>query len=238
MFKYSQHQDKILAAIQNPINSELVQQLSQYVDFSSIPKLNDLPETKKSEELSHKTPETVSDNRHVVFNPKPVRFAPKNLVEDNSKAENTSKEEQSKNDEETNSKEIQENPSEDLKEDSVNSSSNIVLGQTVLYPNTCVCMNKLPEVVNQIKSTLNLNSNTSGVNRVLVKDKELWIYYNDSINLNNVMGAVIELLNAANYNYLNFNRLARSDNAIVFEISVNDTDDKVDPIGDYDEKEE
>ncbi len=37
------------------------------------------------------------------------------------------------------------------------------------------------------------------------------------------MSTVIELLNAANYQYLIFNRLARTENAIVFTISVNDT---------------
>lgn len=37
------------------------------------------------------------------------------------------------------------------------------------------------------------------------------------------MSTVIELLNAANYQYFIFNRLARTENAIVFTISVNDT---------------
>ena len=49
---------------------------------------------------------------------------------------------------------------------------------------------------------------------------ELWIHYNDSINLNNVMEPVIAVLNAANYFKLDFNRLARTENAIVFSITV------------------
>jgi len=70
-----------------------------------------------------------------------------------------------------------------------------------------------------IKGSLNNQADTAGVNRVLTKDSELWIYYNDDINLNNVMTQVIEYLNASGETYLEFNRLARSDNAMVFVIN-------------------
>ena len=79
------------------------------------------------------------------------------------------------------------------------------------------------QVANEVKNLLNLQDSTSSVNRILVKDSEMWIYYNDAINLNNVMADVIELLNASGYTYLEFNRLARSDNAIVFQILFKDT---------------
>ena len=65
---------------------------------------------------------------------------------------------------------------------------------------------------------LNASEETAGVNRILVKGEELWIYYEDKKNLNNIMGPAIECLNSANYSYLEFNRLARTDNAIVFQI--------------------
>ena len=93
----------------------------------------------------------------------------------------------------------------------------------------------MKEIVDQIKGLLNLEDSTAGVNRILVKDSELWIYYNDSINLNNVMANVIESLNAAGYVYLEFNRLARSDNAIVFQIMFKDTDAETKP-ADYEEE--
>lgn len=72
-----------------------------------------------------------------------------------------------------------------------------------------------------LKGTLNAVDDTCGVLRIKVDEdkKELWIYYNDDINLNDVMTPLIELLEASNYNYLIFNRLARSGNAVVFEIS-------------------
>lgn len=74
-----------------------------------------------------------------------------------------------------------------------------------------------------IKGTLNAREDTAGVLRVRVKKDpcELWIYYEDKVNLNNTMPAVIEVLNGTAYTYLEFSRLARSDNAIVFDITAN-----------------
>lgn len=86
----------------------------------------------------------------------------------------------------------------------------------------------------QIKSTLNMREDTAGVERVATKECELWIYYNDKVNLNNVMSMVIEVLNAASYSYLNFNRLARTDNAIVFDIDLVNSEQLVEPIEEKD----
>lgn len=80
-----------------------------------------------------------------------------------------------------------------------------------------------------MKGLLNAREDTTGVNRILVKGDELWIYYEDSVNLNNVMGTAIEVLNAAPYPWLEFNRLARSDNAIVF-VLIPATTQQVQPI--------
>lgn len=74
-------------------------------------------------------------------------------------------------------------------------------------------------LVSEVRELLNCDESTQGINRVLVKKNELWVHYNDDINLNNVMGPVIEKLSAAGYNYMDFNRLARSENAIVFQIN-------------------
>lgn len=84
--------------------------------------------------------------------------------------------------------------------------------------------------VESIKGTLNAKDDTSGVSRVGVKDdKEVWVYYNDSVNLNDVMVPVIEQMNASGYTYLEFNRLARSDNAVVFVVLREDTDRRKKP---------
>ena len=70
-------------------------------------------------------------------------------------------------------------------------------------------------IADSVKTVLNDNEDTAGVSRTAVKDDELWVYYEDSINLNKVMAGAIETLNTLNFS-LEFNRLARSDNAIVF----------------------
>lgn len=69
-----------------------------------------------------------------------------------------------------------------------------------------------------LKGSLNGRSDTNGVTRVAEKESEIWVYYNDDINLNNIMTDVIEYVANAGFTALEFNRLARSDNAIVFDL--------------------
>jgi hypothetical protein len=88
----------------------------------------------------------------------------------------------------------------------------------------------LKNVVEELKGALNLDDATHGVALVKYDDRELWIYYQDDVNLNNIMYNVIEKINASGYSNLEFNRLARSDNAIVFDICAISTDDVVKPI--------
>lgn len=75
------------------------------------------------------------------------------------------------------------------------------------------------DLPNEVKQVLNSDEVTKGVNRTLLKKNELWVHYSDDINLNNVMGPVIEKLSTPEYDYLAFNRLARSENAIVFQVN-------------------
>ena len=90
--------------------------------------------------------------------------------------------------------------------------------------------NLYSSLVGELKGTLNARSETSGVSRIAIKSEELWIYYNDDVNLNSMMPNVIDVLNAANYYYLVFNRLARTDNAIVFDLTTTDTNNSVDGV--------
>lgn len=234
MYRYSKHKDKIHSAISNPLNAELVQQLSKYVDFDepeAVSQTDTTAEVGKKDEPSKVKPES-----------KPLSFTPHSPVVSKPSFDETTKTTELDNSEEPENQEVHTTDDEsatesesletsDVEESTATKSKQVVESGTVLYNNNCICVDKLPEVVDQIKGALNLRSDTKGVNRVLVKDSELWIYYEDSINLNNVMAAVIEFLNAANYQYLEFNRLARSDNAVVFEISLDDTTKSVDPIG-------
>lgn len=85
--------------------------------------------------------------------------------------------------------------------------------------------------LNSFKDTLNSREDTAGVIRIAQKEKELWIYYNDDVNLNDIMVDVIECIANIDCNMFEFNRLARSDNAIVFVIGVDTTPEpeQIDP---------
>lgn len=103
---------------------------------------------------------------------------------------------------------------------------------------TCKIWTTLDDVVSDcdtIKGTLNAREDTAGVIRLEVKESELWVYYNDDSNLNDKMIEVISVLNSTGYTYLKFNRLARSNNAIVFDISLNALD-PVKPESELDDK--
>lgn len=101
---------------------------------------------------------------------------------------------------------------------------------------TAIIWTTLDDVIDDcdtIKGTLNSREDTCGVIRLEVKDNELWIYYNDDSNLNDKMIEVISVLNSTGYTYLKFNRLARSNNAVVFDITLS-----VEPIKSIKEIEE
>ena len=76
--------------------------------------------------------------------------------------------------------------------------------------------------LNLLKNTLNSREDVAGVIRIAEKENELWIYYNDDVNLNDIMVNVIEYLADTENGQVEFNRLARSDNAIVF-VKVRET---------------
>lgn len=80
-------------------------------------------------------------------------------------------------------------------------------------------------VPQDIKQKLNDNEDTAGVVRVAKKNDELWVYYDDKINLNNIMIDIIEFINGLGYSDMEFNRVARSDNAMVFQISISGDND-------------
>lgn len=108
-------------------------------------------------------------------------------------------------------------PSEPTPSDTVESASGMSLPRTDVTDN-------LNLEVDDIMGILNANGDTSGVIRTRRKDDELWVYYSDDVNLNDVMVPAIEMMNRPGYTYLEFNRLARSDNAVVFVILEEDTE--------------
>lgn len=212
----SSRQDKIKAALTNPINAELVSQIADYLDDEELRKLTDRSDKKEEsantdkEDKKKDREEPDSEGESIHFTPNPKSFP-------SSERDIEEKEESDIED-----KEVEETKDKEDKED-------IVESNTYIDPSS-IFINNISGDVNSIKGILNMNDDTKGVTRVNIKNDEMWIYYEDSINLNNIMTLVIELLNASNYFYLEFNRLARSDNAIVFQISMEDTNSDMKPM--------
>lgn len=226
LYKTSRRKDKIASAIADPINTELVQQIDSY--------LTEVPEYVQEE------PEVIQvkiDEDPVVPAP-PARSVSKvddvSLDKDDPELEEHG---DTSDDEVEVKEELQEDVEnlEDVPEDRPSQSvfhapktkdaeveeSVSVNAATAMYtpPVAASCCDKARLDAAAIKGTLNVRDDTKGVSRIQVKDKELWIYYNDKINLNSVMEPVIDVLNSTGFTNLEFNRLARTENAIVFEIS-------------------
>lgn len=227
LYRAHANKDKIKAAMNSPLNVELVQQLSDYLNEEDLAKLAPPEGSEASEGQEPKNPklresegspsgggEFSSNSDDEFFNDDGEIADDEELVDDDSPVVD-------------NDVEVEE--STNVSGDSVNSA-------TTLYNNdTGTRVLSMPSVAEVLKGTLNSRQDTSGVIRSTVKENELWLHYNDSMNLNTVMVPVIEFMNAAGYSYLNFNRLARSENAIVFEICAADTDVRVCESGDKDE---
>ena len=227
LYKTSRRKDKIASAIADPINKELVQQIDSY--------LTDGPE------YVQKEPEVVEvevDKNPVV--PAPPKRTVTQVKDDFKETDFETDEPPEK---ESKSEEPQESKPEDTDSspedtdtqgrpdvsvfhsprtegDNVEESTSVNAATALYQPSVkASCCDKARIDAAEIKGTLNVRDDTKGVSRIQVKDKELWIYYSDKINLNSVMEPVIDVLNSTGFTNLEFNRLARTENAIVFEIN-------------------
>lgn len=232
LYKASKRKSAIVAAANDPVNTELVTQLADALS----------PVYKKEEYLVDKEAEAEKAKA------REAREAKESMKPDASANDSTSRSEHSPSHlsesfrkaakHEAEAQESIEPATEDPKEPKEPAeveNSTLAAGTPVTATRSLTI--DMKQIVDQIKNLLNLQDTTTGVNRILVKDSELWVYYNDNINLNNVMASAIEALNAAGYTYLEFNRLARSDNAMVFQILFKDTDAETKP-AESEEKDE
>ena len=204
LFKTSNRQLDILAKI-NSLGVNIPLEIQDKSQINTVDVYNDVKDDSNSDSPDK---EVSTDNK------------PKSSLENtDEKNENQDKEDADIVDDDVEGKE----PEESKKQEDVSVDSSVSASTGCALPRTDVTDNLNLEV-KDIKGLLNSNSDTSGVSRVSVKDdKELWIHYNDNVNLNDVMVSVIELVNQSGYSYLEFNRLARSENAIVFVIMYDDT---------------
>lgn len=204
MFRSSSRKNHIKANIANPINVELVQQIEDLTDDSegTVEKVN--PSENRGERKILKGPSyspsggsyspSLSDG---IEPPEDDIFIP-------DETDNTGNTDENFDDSDSLDT-TDESDDEDVSDENVESSEAI----------TAVVEDELD--INQLKSILNESSSlTYGVSRISERKNEVWIYYNDDINLNSMLSDIIYAVESSKFKNLEFNRIARSDNAVVF----------------------
>ena len=200
VYSGSSRKAAILAAATNPINTELVTQLVRYLDEEYL---------KPKEEFVRDDSENGSTEASGESATQPNLLPPSNEPSFSGSdhfeslasmfGDDVELPEESAEPEEESEPEVASAEPEEESEPEVASSTNAT--------------ESLENISASIASTLNAVDTTSGVRSAKVLGTELWIYYKDNINLNSVMESVID---AVAPHELEFNRLARSHNAIVF----------------------
>ena len=193
VYSGSSRKAAILAAATNPINTELVTQLVRYLDEEYLK-----PKEEFVRDDSENGSTEASGEPATQPNPLPPSEEPSFSGSDHSESLASMFGDDIELPEESAEPEVDSELEEDS-EPEVASSTNAT--------------ESLENISASIASTLNAVDTTSGVRSAKVLGTELWIYYKDNINLNSVMESVID---AVAPHELEFNRLARSHNAIVF----------------------
>lgn len=211
LIRSSEQMDHIKSAIDDPINAELVKQLDSYIGeedqellVEARKRRKEIIDKKKAEDNAPEDRDSENpDTSTSEIGNRPMGGAPSRTPR------------AAMPDEETPDLpgDFTDNP--DAEEPDVDSSTTAI--GTRITGSFDISSPKYAEIANEIKGYLNANSSTAGVSRIGAKENELWIYFDDSINLNNIMAAVIEYMSSP-YPWLQFNRLARSDNAVVFVV--------------------
>lgn len=213
MYKATKNKDKIKAALADPVNKELVKQLRSYLDDEYQkaeyvdPDIQSEAET--TEDVSEETIGPSRSHRGDSSDrstPRPNHNLSQHIQPED---EGDLRDRES----ELGTDEVDE--AEIGVEESTHSSGSSINASTRLTVD-------IASQIDSVAGLLNSRQDTCGVCRIIVKDDEVWLHYNDNTNLNNVMEPVIALLNASDYSCLDFNRLARTENAIVFSISQSD----------------
>lgn len=208
-----ERKNKIQSAVSDPINTELMQQLREYLDDEYISQeyLDPDPDSFGNTEESNSPEGSPSEDAPASpRGPAPAHFSappmggPEIPDEESEDVFDESEEADDLSDEVPEGAESEEGD--------VAESTRLPKASKVT---SCV---DVSSISSELKGTLNARDDTNGVSRVRVKDNEVWIHYNDSISLNNVMDTVIDVVFRLGYTYLQFDRLARSENAVVFII--------------------
>ena len=215
LYVTSTRKDRIHAAMQDPYNVELVQQLAEYLDEDGEVELAQAVAQQERDEREISTPPgsvTPSEGPFASGGSAPSHSSfTGNIAEDFGTDDLA---------------DIPEDMGSDTPEptETPEPVESVTKEGKPITSSCAVIWTTIDDVISDcetIKGTLNAREDTNGVIRLEVKEHELWIYFNDEVNLNDKMVEVISVLNSTGYTYLKFNRLARSNNAIVFDILLN-----------------
>lgn len=208
LFRCSDHQDRILTALSDPINQELVVQLNKYLSDSdndvADPEVN-VPATtpdiyKKS---SDSKPDRSESDRRDATPPDPHRLSkmleevPKEDLSPGSDPNgNTSK-------------------SEDVADtaDAVDSVDGVTSIESTVD-------NSSADITDGVSDCIQSGQHSNDIRSVRFKDSEIWVYCKDTVNLNHIMDDIIDDVRRVYGDQLEFSRLARTENAIVFTREV------------------
>lgn len=225
LYRASSRQSELKAAINNPMNKELVTQLQSYLDPEYRKPKEKLNFVERSAEAHQEAEENFLDAKTGGgdFGSAPHSGSVPEDFSEPTAIENL----------DVNSEESSDVPPDDESTNTDKANSSTKIGKSAVTADCCINARGYATLV----PALNARDDTKGATRYRIKDTELWVYYDDSVNLNNVMAPVIDYMNAASFDKAEFNRLARSDNAIVFELS--EVSDNMTPIsGDGNDKKE
>lgn len=184
LYRNSKYKSRIDSAITDPINQELVKQLSSYLDDDTIAELSSISDP--SDELGPSDDTSIASDQ------------PENIDETQPDAEK---------DDMSYDMDPDDNTATDDKEHDLDENEDIESAES---------LEPVLTSTEDIMAMLNQDPRTSGATRTCTKGNETWIYYNDDTNMNDILTDVIQCLHVDGCSDLEFNRLARSDNAIVF----------------------
>ena len=227
MFLASRNQDKVKSAIMNPLNGELVQQLRSYLDDDFLRESAELHEQEKFAESLNELDDVPDDGlAHESFDDftenAPSFGEPSRPSSHSAPSHSMTEDFDSLMDEgvpdANDSIGDMDMDTESMPEDTSTSSGG---DESSVEESTRInkkSISSSKDIMPDLMAILNSSDITKGVRRVnATQDSELWIYYNDDVNLNHVMESVISSVNTCCPN-VEFSRLARTYNAVVFSV--------------------
>lgn len=204
VFNIRQNKSEILAALSSPINMKLKQQLVENLDGEY-----------RSDKYTN--PDEYDDTQTVDID---VNDESSDVSEDSDNKESTEKLTVDKS--QQNRQISSDDESDDGQPDDADTNSDDEISESVDI-NTV-------SIIEEVKHLLNGDGDTDGVNYVQLSEssnvqdniKEMWIYYNDNININGDMLSKIISTITSKYADWQFNRMARTYNAVIFVVNVDD----------------